>query len=279
MSNALQTTGGSTTKALDGGGYGSVASSTDPTGIFLNESFESYSLGSDPDAISGFSEVTSGSVISDEQAFSGTKSYKDVSRTTGSTEWANGFIHSIPSDLVQGDEAWVRMHIYIPAGSDITAPGEGDRLKWLRWRTESYVGANTGYSDVYYHKLLCEWRYIKEVTNSWKVLATGVGGAADMEYGKWVTWEFYTKFHTTAGIIRMWKDGVYINEFTDITTLTTATDTVTSMYFRTYWNGGIPEQQDWYYDNVAIALNGAGRTDSTQLNTDSEGNLFIGAGV
>lgn len=251
-----------------------------PVNIFLNEDFGAYSIGSDPELISGFTQVTPNSIITDEVALAGGKSYKDSSRAAATTEWANGFIHSIPGDLVEGDEAWARMRIFLPIGSDLQAIGEGDHLKWLRWRTETDLGANAGYSDIYYDEVIGRWKFIKEVApNTWHTLTTGAGGPFDQEYGKWVTWEFYFKFHSTVGVVRMWKDGVFVNELTNIETLSTPTDVVKSMYFRTYWNGGIPKQQDWYYDNVAIALNGAGRTDSTQLNTDSEGNLYIGNGV
>jgi hypothetical protein len=241
--------------------------------IFLAEDFSSYVLGSDPDAIAGFSEFNGTSVISDDLT---RQTVKDVSKSATTTEWANGFVHTIPSDLVEGDEAWIRMRIWLPVGSDLDAPGEGGHLKWFRWRTSTDIGGNAGFSDIYYDETLGEWKYIKETVDSWSTLAIGVGGPFDIEYGKWIDWELYTKFSSTVGIVRMWKDGIMINELLNEQTLTTATDTVKDFYFRTYWNGGIPKQQDWHYDRVDIALNGAGRTDSTELQTDLVGNKFIG---
>ena len=271
MSDCLISAASFTAK-LQGSGAGSRPQQ-DLGAIFLNEDFSSYALGSDPDDIEGFGEVSVDSVISDDL---GGKTFKDVSYGVGATEWANGFTHTIPADLVEGDEAWVRMKIWLPVGSDLTAPSEGGHLKWFRWRTETDLGANAGYSDLYYDANNGDWKYIKETVDSWTVLATGLGGQFDQEYGKWVTWEFYNKFHSSDGIVRFWKDGVLVNEILNEQTLTTATDRAKSFYFRTYWNGGIPKQQNWYYDSVAIALNGAGRTDSTLMPTDALGNKFIG---
>jgi|TARA_R110000744_G_scaffold137691_1_gene248312 hypothetical protein len=267
----------------NGSNWGSVPATTDLASIYMFEDFESQALGSDPEAIAGFANVTPGSVISTDQALGGTKSYKDVSLTAGTTEWANGFTHSIPSDLVEGDEAWLRIPVFLPIGSDLSIP-TGGRLKWFRWRTETAAAANKGYSDIYYDDVNGRWEYIKETIPQpnyadayWLTLATGVGGPFDHEYGKWVTWELYTKFSATAGVIRMWKDGVLMADLAGVHTLDDATDLVKSMYFRTYWNGtGIPKQQDWFYDNIAMALNGAGRSDSQYLATDAAGNRFIG---
>ena len=273
MGNVLQNTGGNTLKVLAGGGYGSVGDSALGT-IYVNEDFTGYSLGADPDTVTNFSEVTAGSVISADR---GGKSYKDVSQVTGTTEWANGFIHAIPSDLVEGDEAWVRMKIYIPSTADLSV--STGNLKWFRWQQHTNLAANAGYSDLYYFKSTGGWRYIKEGGGSWSVLTSAVDGPFDMEYDKWIEWEIYTKFHSTDGIVRLWKDGVLVGEVLSEATMIAATDVAKAFYFRTYWNGtGIPKQQDWYYDNFSMALEGAGQSDTTSLRTDAAGNKFIGVG-
>ena len=84
--------------------------------------------------------------------------------------------------------------------------------------------------------------------------------------------EIYVKLDSMAGkgIIRIWRNGVLIISDTKHATLpnksSAAADTA---LFMTYWNGGAPQKQIQYIDDVVI-------TSDEPSNGDADGNHMIG---
>jgi len=249
-----------------------TAAETNLSGLFFHENFEAISLGVNPNTISGLQDFTAASEISSDEFLSGTRACKNVSLTAGTEGFPIGFVAPFSTNLVEGDESWFRIPIFIPVGSDLDAPGF--KLKWMRGQTQTAAGENKGYNDIYYNDGPDAFDFIKEGVFDWSNLSTGTPNG--MEFGKWIFWEYYIKYSATVGIIRYWKDGILVNELLNEQTLTDSTDEGTAQFFITYWNGGIPKQQTWFYDEITIALEGGGRTDSTQLVDDAAGNKYIG---
>ena len=221
------------------------------------------------------SEITNdgSTVVTNELGGVNTLKCQITNGDTGFGRW--GFIWDYPSDFVQGEELWVSAEVYFPAASDMTAPGEGGWLKFMRHRTENSGGVNQGYMDYYVDIDSGQptLRIIKEGVNVWATEDTPTTITDDV----WHQHEFYAYFDATGegsggdGVSRVWYDGTLEVEYTNAT-LADAAHLVKSFYFGTYWNGASLQDNHIFVRNLKIYS-----SDSPPTNTDASGNVFIGA--
>lgn len=219
---------------------------------------------------------SSQSVVSTDRAASGTKSCKQVisKGDTGFGVW--GGILTLPARLTKGGEFWVRVRTFMPIGFNYNSSAEGAHLKFLRLHTMSPSQSNQGYNDWYInpkgdpspHKFIFEgeqvWSYVSDPSTA-PVL------------GVWETYEMYVKLDSVpksrggTAVVRFWKNGELIGEFPDRQTLVGTDSYADRFHFFTYWNGGSPQTQQMYMDDVVL-------TSETPSSRDSAGNPYIGVG-
>lgn len=225
-----------------------------------------------------FSGTAKASYFDDEQSYEGGMSAKlHIGRCeAGFGHWGGSLRQ--PSNLVKGDEVWLRVRTYMPSGFDTSVSdsycpdlnGGGGRLKFLRVHTASAGGNNHGYNDVYINDRL---DFIYEGGTEGWVRSLGKGLARD----KWETVEMYLKLSdvpASAGgeaLIRIWQNGQLLKEITHLKTLKTATDYADFAYIFTYWNGGSPKTQHMWIDDIIY-------TSDKPSAKDSKGNPYIGIG-
>lgn len=219
------------------------------------------------------------SVYSDVEVFAGTRScrMRALNGETGFGNWGGGIDY--PEDLGRGDEVWLRVNTNFPPGFDLHAPGEGGRLKFLRHHTKEADGTHIGYEDMLITTAdgivadATPFKWIYEGENSF----VDVGNFASHEIvlDIWETYEWYHRFDNITkdagglAVIRWWKNGLLVQEITNRRTLNSPTDKVDWTYIFTYWNGGSPQTQDMYMDNIKL-------TSIRPSNTDAFGNFLIG---
>jgi hypothetical protein len=182
-----------------------------------------------------------------------------------------GGIRALSTPLGKGSEIWVRWRQYWPTAFTFSAT---PWMKFLRFRTE-VGGVNNGYLDLYVEKANgsgVTYRTIKEVQDVWAEISNGA-----IPRDQWITYEVYAKLDNVSvngggtGRMRVWIDGVNVQDRTNITTLTNASALVPSIYFFTYWNNEAPPNNDTYFDDVVVATSA-----SPPTATDSGGRIFIG---
>lgn len=216
------------------------------------------------------------STVSTEKAASGSKSCRQtVSKgDTGFGVW--GGIITLPTPLTRGGQFWVRLRTFMPVGFNYDSYGEGSHLKFLRLHTMSPAQSNQGYDDWYInpkgdsspHKFIFEgeqvWSYVSDA------------GTAPV-LGVWETYEMYVKLDSVpkskggAGLVRFWKNGELIGEFPDRKTLVGSDSYADRFHVFTYWNGGAPQTQQMYIDDLVL-------TSDVPSARDSAGNPYIGIG-
>jgi len=219
-----------------------------------------------------------GSIVTSDESASGAKSC-ELNIKQGKTafgEW--GGSRPFPSKLYVGDEIWIRIRTFWPNGTNYDSTSEGSNLKFLRIHTRDDVTTNYGYADWYI--------YPKKNTIPFMFRYEGKAQAPNIKFGSsgdsivfnvWETYEYYIKFDTKSvdeggkGIARMWKDGVLIGEITSELTMKKSQGYADLMYIFGYWNGGSPQTQKMYVDDLII-------TSDVPGNKDSAGNPFIGVG-
>jgi hypothetical protein len=192
---------------------------------------------------------------------------------TGFGVW--GGIVDFPSNLVKGDEIWVRIQTFWPAGTSYDSTGEGNHLKFLRVHTRSISNPNLGYNDWYIspsiqpffsHEFIYEgdpkWRYVTDLS-------------LRPQFDQWETYEYYLKLDNVPARdggearIRAWKNGALILDVDSTQTLTASGDFADRLHVFTYWNGASPLTQTMYIDDLFI-------TTATPANVDASGNPYIG---
>lgn len=216
------------------------------------------------------------STVSGDKSSSGGRSCK-FATYQGNYGFGGGFV--LPSSLKRGDELWIRFRLYIPAGFDFNAYGDGDMLKFVRISTRDTSGTESRL-DWYWQQegRVPPYATILErdqcTTNCWQRF--GAGGEGPVR-GVWETYEMYAKFDTVPvdsggqGRVRAWKNGKLIGDLTNRPTLNNASDIVHDAMIFSYWNGGAPKSQSMYFDDLVT-------TNVTPAATDSAGNRYIGVG-
>lgn len=216
----------------------------------------------------------SGTTYSDVQSVSGDLSAR-MSITGGSDGWGEwGAVISHPSELTRYDELWYRVHAYFPSGFSYQAD---PWLKFLRVHTLTAGGNNIGYVDWYVNNDPSDpspYRWIYEGQQLWQTFGTYDDR---IRFGQWATYEMYVKFDTVPAsqggeaLVRVWKNGKLLREITDGVTLAQSDAYSHRSLIFTYWNGGAPQTQHMYIDDVVL-------TSDEPSARDAQGNPMIGTG-
>lgn len=235
--------------------------------------FEAGTVGAPAEGDSGLSNANENgstkNLYSDTRAHLGNQSMRNyfVSGDTGSPGSTNATGGSIgyTSTISTGGEIWGRMYLWIPDGTG-----------W-NWTCDPFVkvfrlahvyqagGAHRGYISIFGD------------TDGNMVLSNELDGQSNHERsaavtytrGEWQSIEIYIKFSPTAGIVRIWKNGVLAREETNYRTLAADTDYASGSLIWTYWNGGHPQDQYAWVDDIII-------TTDTPSGRDAAGNPMIG---
>lgn len=223
--------------------------------------------------------------ISNDFSFSGSNSIKFFIQ--GGAESTGQHQYNLPNDLHEGDEFWIRIYIFPPAGFDWTC---SPITKLLRITTARSDGSDSGY-----HSILATrpQNYGCSGENKYGYMVTGSEmnsskspppicqnknadiGDSFLTPGEWHCMELYIKVSENNGIIRAWHNGILKQEYF-YPTITAGgyipanrTTNWTVHHLLGWWNGGPTKDQYLYFDNMAY-------TNETPQNRDAEGNYMIG---
>lgn len=227
--------------------------------------FEGGSIGQKANGPRGLSEAFGKSVIVGTPVFDGTRGAQmgiDAG-SDGFGQWG-GYMNHL-ADLQEGSELWFRISTYFPV--DFIAVGR-PRLKFLRSHTlaghlDLYILPGGGFSHDN------EITGVSTAENIQTGAATPFG--APLKKDVWETYEVYIKFHSRPGnaVYRVWQNGKMIYENTTQKTLSSPSSVSGHSNIFTYWNGGAPQTQSMYVDDVII-------TSDRPSCQDDNGNYMIG---
>jgi hypothetical protein len=251
------------------------------------QNFDALTVGNSP-GFNAFDFTT----VSNAQSYSAPNS---TVTTIASGATAVGFAQclSTSEQPAEGNQVWFRIRTFFPTGFNFQAPG-GQHLKFMR--IDTGLPANSGHGshiDWYIFNGGVnnggDFDWIYEGQSTWMF---GGGGSTALPTGivtgQWQTWEVYYRLSSVAStaIIRLWRNGTLICDTSaNLPSGVTQLSTINSGYIVggnnsiaagfmhvTYWNGGAPQTQSWYIDDVVI---------NTSLNAiptqrDAAGNPFLG---
>jgi hypothetical protein len=242
----------------------------------LQRDFNSGAIGQRVSKADGLDSAQGRTVYSNEVVYEGASSAR-LSILEGQEGWGTwGGVVEFPEKLKTGDEVWYRIRTYYPEGFDYFSYAGGSRLKFLRVHTAGASGKHEGYNDILIDMLRSSNAFIFgfEGENRWK----GIGPKKALPaFNTWETYELYIKFHPVAkasggqAVVRFWKNGELLGEITDRKTLVSGSSVATRALLFTYWNGGAPQTQSMWVDDLVI-------TSETPATKDAKGNPFIGMG-
>jgi len=172
--------------------------------------------------------------------------------------------------IVDGDSLWVRQYIYLVptylwtySAANTNGDGWGG-TKFLRiWFADGSDNCWQMYNDGKIWGMTTEgYATLNHTFNRAAMTAT--------PQGQWVCQEKQIFFHSNPalGKGRFWENGVFVQEFTG-QTKAPGTVTVTRILHGDYWNGGSPQAQSWYLDEIII-------TTQTPDAVDTSGRPYIG---
>lgn len=219
--------------------------------------FESGSAGATAQGASGFDYAATRTLFSSDRANSGSKSVKMtwVAGDEGYSADTGQFLNfSVPN----GGEIWARGYFYFAAPWTWQSLGGGYKaIKVFR------LGTDAGGFDS-----------IMLDTNNALLLSNEPGNVqtilnAGLDVGRWQCLEIYVKLSPTAGIIRIWKDGVLVGEDTAHKTIAGSGNYINCAYIMSQWNQGPAQNQTQYLDDFVI-------TTDRPSQVDSKGNPMIG---
>lgn len=236
----------------------------------IHSNFDSGELGTKADKNEdGFMGAGGGGIYSNETAIQGHSAKLHIKEgKTGYGMWGGEYM--FPEKLHRGDTVWYQAHVYFPRGFDHYSYGEGNRLKFLRIATKSHDNNNHGYLDLYIDKKTSSYpfKWIYEGAARW----VNVGEPSDMivkdkweSYQMQITLDNVPKNSGGLAEVRIWKNGILLKHITDRITLKGSSDYSHRALLFTYWNGGAPQSQSMYVDNITI-------TTEKPTNMDKEGN-------
>jgi hypothetical protein len=217
-------------------------------------------------------ENFSKTVYSTAQAATGTQSCQMGIRA-GSSGWGEwgGIVH-LPTKLKSGDQIWMRLSLFVPAGFDLTVTSN-NAIKYLRLHTATASGAHVGYHDL---QLVSNvktpsappMQYLFEGAAASGFIGIGTNQANGIAFGRWETYEWSIKFDAVAkskggtGETWVWKNNQLLLDRTDQPTLASATDVVDEAYLFTWWNEVAPATQSLYVDDVSLSSAKPATTDA-----------------
>jgi hypothetical protein len=233
-----------------------------------------------------------GGIVSNAQSYSAPNSSQ---ATIAQGAFSAGFSQALPltNQPAEGNEVWHRIRTFFPTGFSFQAPG-GAHLKFLRIDTGLASSSGHGFHIDWYIfnggvNAGGDFDWIYEGQNVWQF--GGAGSTAlptGIVTGAWQTWERYELLSATAGTAtsRLWRNGTLIYDtsanlpvgVTRLANLNTSyivggnNGTAQGFMNITYWNGGAPQAQSWYIDDLTIYTSLTGAPTSR----DAAGNTYIG---
>lgn len=238
--------------------------------------FNDGAIGAVAQGPGGFSGAAGGTHYTADRAYEGGRA-AELKVNAGETAFGKwGGIINHPSLLKKGDQIWFRVRTFMPIGFDYNSTSEGAHLKFLRIHTQSSSGANEGYNDWYINPRgsSISHKFIFEGEQKWSMAADD---SFAPKLGVWETYEVYVKFDNIPksqggeARVRLWKNGVLLQDIQDRRTLVSASSTSDRTHLFTYWNGGAPKSQAMYVDDIVL-------TSDTPAARDSQGHPFVGVG-
>ena len=237
----------------------------------VNANFEKGQLGLEAQGSDAFSDAFKNTKYTNKVVHGGKQAAVTSIKKgeTGFGKWGGSF--KFPSALKQGDEIWYRAWIYYPTGFDFSHGGVG--IKTLRIATKNSGGKGEGHFDMLTKGSegvtvsMEQSRTEFHSKNDWK----GIG--PKITPGVWHAFEYYAKLSSVSGkgVYRAWVDGKLILEDTTTPTIKSSSSYLPYAYLWSYYNGGAPQDQQAYVDDLII-------TNETPSAIDSHGNRFIGVG-
>ncbi|MBA3919535.1 MAG: hypothetical protein C0516_13225 [Gemmatimonas sp.] len=205
---------------------------------------------------SGFDDAGGGTVFATDKSFEGGMSGKMSidSAEYGFGQW--GGVVAFPQKLVAGDELWLDLYVYLPADFQIiTSP---KHLKFLRIRTETSAGANSGYNDLYLvddDQTEPQFKFIKEIQDIWYPFGAQKAFTRERWHRFTVHYRFDAVSRSAGGRsqVRIWQNSQLVLDEKRVQTLTNATDYANGFYLFTYWNGASPKKQTAWVDNIRLS--------------------------
>ena len=223
--------------------------------------FDSGTTGSKAQGTSGFDYAGTATLFSTDKATSGSKSAK-MTWTEGDAGW--GVAHgefTYPSVVTNGGEVWAKGNFYFATPWSWTSSSVTEIFRGVHVTTSS--GNNVGS-----HSILADSSGNIIMFNGLADAQISTGVKFDLN--AWQTIEMYVKLSTSDPIFRIWKNGSLIYESRSQTTLGSSTNRADFAYIMTNWNGGAPQSQVQYIDDLII-------TTDKPAQVDSEGNPMIGS--
>jgi hypothetical protein len=225
-----------------------------------SSNFESGSVGALAQGTSGFDYAGSATKYSSDTASSGTKSAK-MTWSTGADGYAvDHGEYAFSSSVTNGGEVWARAYFYFASPWSWSCSPVVKVLRGVQVLNSG--GSNVGYLSVFADSG-------GGILLSNEVGDVQIGTGAKFDLNAWQCIEMYVKLSPTAPIFRIWKNGVLIYEDTTHRTLSSTSDFGSRALIMTQWNGGAPQAQSQYVDDVVI-------TTDRPSQVDSKGNPMIG---
>lgn len=238
---------------------------------------DDYNNQSDGERCGSFWNTGPNTYVTSEQSSSGSKSCK-MKIYAGDLGWGGGFV--LPGKLKKGDELWMRFRLFVPNGFDPNV-SNGESNKFIRFTVKDVGGVGS----------FLDWKWMDEDMpsayavklqrdncTSWEECHQLLGSNSDRPIrGVWETYEIYVKFDNVQvdsggqGRVRVWKNGKLIGNQTKRRTMNNPDDYVESALIFSYWNGGSPQTQHLYFDDLVA-------TNVKPASRDSQGNAYIGEG-
>jgi hypothetical protein len=243
----------------------------------LTVGFEAGQPGANASGMDAFWEAGNTTTISNARAHSGSQSAR-MQWQRGDTGFQNNRGALLfPTDVLVGQELWGRAYWYFQAPwswQSHTDENCGCATKMFRFHKEladgSQYGTHEGYISIYGTNN-DEPRGDCEVCDKsrWNLWQNRNLPPAKLKANRWYALEQYVYLHPTQGIYRMWINGVLKVEDVNINTATSDIVRMDFAYFMSSWNGGVPQDQVQYIDDIIL-------TTDTPVNRDAEGNPMIG---
>src|SRR5574343_2013546 len=215
--------------------------------------FESGTNGQLAEGVSGWDDAYFQTYFSTDRAHTGTKSCKGV-WATGETSTVNADMY-LSSPVTRGGEIWFRAYHYFatPWSWDNSAVVKVMRIHGDSGGMLSLFAGNTGGSN-------------GNITLSNEPATVQTESSTPFGTNTWMCLEIYVKYDNP-GIIRICKNGILVLEDTSHATYTGGS--LDFVYYMSYWNGGAPQIQTQYVDDVVL-------TTDTPSNVDASGNHMVG---
>jgi len=237
----------------------------------LTADFDSGTLGEVARGPNAFTDASSETRFSNDKAHSGSQSAKMSWHTAGSTDGLG--LVDFPSHVSSGQELWMRGYYYFaaPWSWDTLDPSEGGAVKIMRAHKVTSAGTHIGYNSIiqFGGELIGNCEFCAPPNENLNQNRNRPPLETLSQTERWYAIEQYVKFHPTEGVFRMWVDGILKVEVLNLDTAQSDTHSMNLAFFMSFWNGGAPQEQLQYIDDIVI-------TTDSPIKQDAQGNPMIG---